>query len=609
MKSHKKRGFQIWWALVPVVLVFGWGVAYGGWFAGQAKIKIQGARVERGPMTISVLQRGNLAAKDAASVKSEIEGQTTILFLIAEGTFVKPGDLLVELDASDLKDKKVVQDIAVQNADASYTKAKASYDIQKSQNNSDTEAAERKLTFARLDETKYLEGDYDQLKKAAEEKIKLSQSELAKAENTYDYSKKLAERKFLTKTELDRDELDFQRAQITLEQARRALDLLAKFDDPRQREELKANRLEAERGLDRAKLQADSRLVDYNSALVTSKAKLDLEREKDQKYIDQLAKAKIRAKEPGMVVYARSDGGRMGGGDPIQEGTTVRERQEILTIPRTNGLIVEASVHESVLKRVVVGNPCKIRIDALPEREFDGTVQFVALLPDKNSWWANPNQRLYRTEIQVTNPIAEMRPGMSCSLEIVSDRIADCLSVPLQAVVLDKGKPTAFVTTLTGWEQRNVEIGHSNDTKVEIVSGLKEGEEVLLAPPPGFTPQGAQTPGTDEVPVTVPDVAMPPGGNASGGMRGGATGLDGAARTDATPGLNGGANGGDRQRGKGPRRGGRDAAGANTSAGDGAAHDAVPAKTDGTGHESGGGEPAKPAETVPASGKPDGGRG
>jgi HlyD family secretion protein len=314
----------------------------------------------------------------------------------------------------------------------------------------------------------------------------------------------------------------------------------------------------------------------------------------------------------------------MGGGDPIQEGTTVRERQEILTIPRTNGLIVEASVHESVLKRVIVGNPCKIRVDALPEREFDGTVQFVALLPDKNSWWANPNQRLYRTEIQVTNPIAEMRPGMSCSLEIVSERIGDCLSVPLQAVVLDKGKPTAFVTTLTGWEQRNVEIGRSNDTKVEVVSGLKESEEVLLAPPPGFTPQGAQTPGTDEVPVSVPNVAMPPAGTPAGGMRGGATALDGSARPGGAPGTDGGANnganGGDRQRGKGPRRGGREAAGANTSAGegtaregsghDGAGHEAAPAKTEGAGHESSsGGEPAKPAESLPPAGKPDGGRG
>jgi HlyD family secretion protein len=504
-----------------------------------------------------------------------------------------------------------VQDIAVQNADAAYTKAKASYDIQESQNKSDVEAAQRKLTFARLDETKYLEGDYDQLKKAAEEKIKLAQSELAKAKNTYDWSKNLAERKFLTKSELDRDELDFQRAQITLEQAQRSLDLLARFDDPRQREELKANREEAERGLERANLQAKSRLVDFEAARVTSKSKLELEQEKLQKYVDQIEKAKIRAKDSGMVVYTRSDGGMRGGGDPIQEGTQVRERQEILTIPRTNGLIVEASVHESVLKRVVVGNPCKIRVDMLTDREFDGVVQFVALLPDKNSWWANPNQRLYRSEISVTNPIPELRPGMSCSLEIVSERIPECLSVPLQAIVLDKGKPTAFVTRGNGWEQRDVGIGRSNDTKVEIVSGLSEGEEVLLAPPPGFTPQGAPSPAGGDQPstVTTPDVAMPPGANPPGGegMRGardGATALDGSAPAPGTQGQNGPR--GDRPRGK---RGG-----ANGGANGGNNRDGAAGGTKGDGtaggasREGGGAEPAKPAESSP-SGKPDGGRG
>lgn len=492
MSTNRKKGSRLWWIILPVALFVGWGGAYGGWFKTEARVEIKGAKVERGPLTISVLQRGNLAAKDAVSVKSEIEGQTTVLMLIPEGTIVKPGDLLVELDVSDLTEKKVAQDIALQNAEATFTKAKASYDIQESQNKSDIESAERRLTFAQIDQRKYLEGDYEQLKKAAEEKIKLAEAESAKAKNTYDWSKNLSERGFLTKTELDRDELDYRRSQITLEQATRALDLLSKFDDPRKRTELTANLREAERGLERARLQAASRLVDFESGVATSKSKLDLEKEKFQKYVDQIGKAKIRAKDSGMVVYTRSEGGRMGGGDPMQEGTQVRERQEILTIPRTNGLIVEASIHESVLKRVSVGNKCKIRCDSIPDREFEGTVQFVALLADKNSWWANPNQRLYRTEIQVQDPVLEMRPGMSCSIEILSDTIIDCLSVPLQAIILDKGKTTAFVVKGSTHEQREVTVGRSNDSKVEVVSGLQAGDEVLLSPPPGFTPQGAE---------------------------------------------------------------------------------------------------------------------
>jgi HlyD family secretion protein len=612
MEKKKQSGSKAGWVIVPAVLVLGWGAVWGGWFTSKPKAEIKGARVERGPLTISVLQRGNLAAKDAISVKSELEGQSTVLFLIPEGTFIKPGDLLVELDASELTDKKVAQDISAQNAEATYIKAKAGYDIQESQNKSDVEAAARKLMFAEVDEKKYIEGDYDQLKKAAEEKIKIAEAELARAKNTYDWSKNLAERKFLTKTELDRDELDFERAEITLEQAKRGLLLLEKFDDPRKRTELRTNREEAERGLERAKLQAASRLVDYDSALVTSKAKLELEKEKLQKYIDQIGKAKIRAKEAGMVVYTRSEGGRMGGDTPMQEGATVRERQEILTIPRTNGLIVEASVHESVLKRVTSGKPCKIRVDAIPEKEFDGIVSFVALLPDKNSWWANPNQRLYRTEIQVTNPTSEMKPGMSCALEILSERIADCLSVPLQAVVLDKGKPSAFVVEGNGNEQRTVEVGRSNDTKVEILSGLKEGEEVLLAPPPGFTPQGAEEAPNNEKdmpPMMRPDGGMPGNGGMNVPANGPGTGPAASDGEKRPSGMNpGGENrgpGGNRGNRGGGRRG--EGGGSGVGSRDGATKDGA---KEGTGSQDGSGgggtAPAKPAEGGSTGEKPGG---
>lgn len=606
--SKKKSGFRVWWLLLPAALLVGWGAAYGGWFDGKEKVQLRGARVERGPLTISVLQRGNLAAKDAIVIQSELEGQTTILDLVAEGTFVKPGDWLVDLDSSDLTDKKVAQDIAVQNAEAAYTKAKASYDIQESQNKSDIEVAERKLTFAQIDQRKYLEGDFEQEKKAAEEEIKLAEAELAKAKNTYDWSKSLAERGFLTKSELDRDELDYERGRIRLEQSQRALDLFARFDDPRRRTELDSNLKEAQRGLERAKLQAASRLVDFESALLTSKSKLDLEKAKQTKYVDQLTKAKIYAKDSGMVVYARTEGGRMGGGDPIQKGTQVRERQEILTIPRTTGLIVEASVHESVLKRVNVGNRCKVRVDTIPEREFDGTVSFVALLADKNSWWANPNQRLYRTEIQVTNPAPEMRPGMSCSLEIISETIADCLTVPLQAIVLDKGKTVAFVVRGRDHEMRSVEVGRSNDAKVEVVKGLKEGEEVLLAPPPGFTPQGAEE--SDKANPAAADAqrggmpgAMPgaasmngaPNGAPNGGMgpngAGGSMPGGGAGRE----GMNGGASG---PRGEGARPEG------------GAPRGDRPRRNRGEGGarpEGGGGAPG--GGTSPGGGAPGGGTG
>jgi len=532
MSSKKGTRPWVWIALVALG-----GTAFGAWKAGwigaTEERALLGATVDRKTLVISVVQRGNLASKDALSIKSEIEGQITILSLIEEGTMVKPGDLLCELDVSELRDRRVAQEISVQNAEASYVKSKAQFEIQESQNKSDIESAERKLLFAEKDKEKYLEGDLAQSMAKAQEEITLAEAEKKKAQNAYDWSKKLEEKGFLTKTELERDQLEFQRAEVQLLQALRALDLLKRYDDPRKQIEVSANVEEAKRGLDRAKLQAQARLADYESGLLTSKSKLDLEKEKFQKIIDQIGKGRLLATQPGMVVYARVEGGgRMGGSDPIQVGTQVRERQEILSIPRSTGIIVEASVHESVLKQVVVGKPCKIVVDALAGQDFEGRVTFVALLADKGSWWANPNSRLYRTEIQVLNPHPDMRPGMSCGVEILSEVVPDALVAPLQSIFLDEGKTIAFVVRGQGHEQRSVKTGRSSQTLVEIVEGLKSGETVLLSPPPGFTPRADEaTKDLTSFPeMQAPDAAAPAARpNGAGGAGG-----EGRPRGDGT---------------------------------------------------------------------------
>jgi HlyD family secretion protein len=490
MKAAGISGSKTLWlgVLTAAVVVAVW-LGPRRWFGAEAAAQVQGARVRRGPLRISVLQRGELSAKNSVSIKSEIEGQTTILQLVREGTIVKPGDQLVRLDSSDLVEKELQQRIATDNADAAYKKAKAQYEIQVSQNQSDIEAADRKFRFAEIDLKKYQEGDREQLLKEAQDKILLAQQKRTQSENTLTWSKTLHEKGFLTQTELDRDDLDYQSADVQHKQAVLSRDLLQRYDDPRKQSVLEADLVEARRGQERAKLQADARIADYQAALTTSEARYTLEKEKLKRYQDQLQKTRITSSVAGMVVYTRTEGGRMGGGEAVQEGTQIREGQEILTIPATGGMVAEASIHESVLKQVAIGLPCTIVVDALPGQEFRGKVAFVALLPDKGNWWANPNQRQYKTEVSLDDANPEMRPGMNCSIEILVEEIPDTLYAPLQSVVLSKGETIAFVAQQERAQERQVKVGKQSDKWVQILSGLSEGEEVLLSPPPGFTPQ------------------------------------------------------------------------------------------------------------------------
>ncbi|HED66246.1 MAG TPA: efflux transporter periplasmic adaptor subunit [Planctomycetes bacterium] len=476
---------------VPLLVLLGLGaLAFFYFRAGDGSAadagKIEGAEVRRGPLRISVVERGNLKAADSVELKSEVAGSTTILYLIEEGTEVHAGDLLCELDTSALVDRKVQQEIKVQNALATYTKAQQSYEIQVSQNTSDIARGKRDVEFAELDLRKYMEGEKPQELQKADEDILLRTEELQRAEQSLSWSEKLAEKGFLEQTQLDADRLAKSRAEVALAQAKRAKDLLVNYTIPRREKELQAAVEESRRELDRIGLQAKARLADYDANLKTSKAKYELEESELAKLLDQIEKAHMRAPVDGMVVYAMEERGRYGGGQPIQEGTTVRERQAIITIPSEKGFLAEASLHESVIEKVIPGMDCLVTVDALGTT-VPGRVQFKAVLPDQQSWWANPDLRVYRTQVEILEPSPRMRPGMSCSIEILVDDLEDVIYIPVQSVFLDGGRPVALVARNGTVEKRPIEVGQNNERWVEVRSGLEEGETVLLSLPPGVT--------------------------------------------------------------------------------------------------------------------------
>jgi HlyD family secretion protein len=81
-------------------------------------------QVQQGPLTISVIEAGTIKSQDQIILKSELEGQTTLIYLIPEGTRVEEGQLLAELDSSKLKDDRVEQEIKVDNAEAAFIQAR-----------------------------------------------------------------------------------------------------------------------------------------------------------------------------------------------------------------------------------------------------------------------------------------------------------------------------------------------------------------------------------------------------------------------------------------------------------------------------------------------------
>lgn len=117
--------------------------------------------VQRGDLVMSVTESGTIKARNAVEVKSQVEGQVTIVSLVPEGSDVteqdvKDGKILVELDSSRLRDQINQQEITYNSAEADYTGAKESLAIQKNQNDSDVQQGLMNVKFGRMDLQKYL---------------------------------------------------------------------------------------------------------------------------------------------------------------------------------------------------------------------------------------------------------------------------------------------------------------------------------------------------------------------------------------------------------------------------------------------------------------------
>ena len=551
-------GWKGWTALALLLAVGGlaWSGALDGLVAAEDERPVVAGEVERGRLEINVVSRGNMKAANSTELESEVEGSSTILYLIEEGTVVEAGTLVAELDATSMVEKRVSQEITVQNAEASWIKATQNLEIQKSKNESDLAAAERTLAFAELDKKKYLQGDWLSQEQQARDDILIEEEELKRADDKLFHSKGLFDKGFLTRTEYEADELAKKRREIALEQAKLALDVLLEYTHPRRVEELEADIIEATRELERVNLEATARLVDFEAELRSSKARFDLETEKFERLDDQIAKARIYAPVAGMVVHAQPEGGRWSQGEPLREGSSVRERQDLITIPSSEGMIAEVSLHESVLEKVRVGMPCTITVDALPGVQLPGEVRFKAVLPDKNSWMANPNQRLYRTEVQIDAGDPRLRPGMSCSIEIHVETLEDATYVPIQAVFRDGQDQVVFVVQgAGGYERRVVEVGSFNHLWAQTLSGVTEGERVAMSLPDGISLQASSS--QDE---RVERPGGPPGageGSRPGGTEGTSSGAPGGASGErpagggSWPGATGGGTGGGKPAGVG----------------------------------------------------------
>ena len=475
--------------------------------------------VQEGPLTISVVTAGTVQSRRTVIVRSQAEGRNTVIWIIDEGRTVTNGQLLAELDASALADRKTDQQILVGNAGSALIAATEKLAIARIERESSVSAAELKLQLARLDQEKYQKGEYPQTLQESESKIALAREEVERAAESLGWTRKLAAEGYLTRSELQADEMAVRQKRISLEAAVTSMSVLTNYSSRQQKATLASNLSQAEMELERVQRQTRANVVQAESDLKARELEAERQRAKLSNLEQQIANCRIVAPTNGVVIYhsTMQASRRRWGGELLQAGSTVVERQELLQIPIDGDMIVELSVPESSLTKLKLGQAARVKVDALPGAEFTGRLSKIGLLPDGRNAWLNPDLQLYNCEIEL-DASGDLRSGMNCETDMMIEHHERAFYVPIQCVIRVAGQPVVYVVEKGGAVKRPVTLGLDNNRVVHVVEGLAEGEQVQLNPPleagattaaNGRAPSGVATaPGTAAPKATAPDATV-----------------------------------------------------------------------------------------------------
>ena len=467
-------------AAVGAILIFLLVAMYRG--GGDVEDAMAYFKVARGDFLVSIVEGGTLQAVNEVTVRNEVDGTSRIIYIVPEGSVVKKGELIVELDTEQAEKELNEQLIRFEDDNADYIKSKTEVIITKSTVESDIRKAELGVQFAEMDLEKFEQIEKEQEMRNAQIEIITAQESLKLAEERLEWSEKLTKEGFETKSNLDRDKLAVTNQSLGLEKAESVRKMLSEFDLAKMEAEYRSVFEEAKRELERVKKQGESRILQANTQRDIDKRKLELSQTKLAQLQEQMAATKLYAPQDGLLVYA-TNRNRYSSESIIEEGATIRQRQAIVKIPDTSEMKVEIKVHESHVNQVKPGQKAFVVLDSLPDNRYVGEVTKIGVLPDAQSRFSNNNLKVYATEIVILDELPDIKPGVSARAEIVITNLEDVLTIPIQCVTTVKGKQVCYVKGLGGPQLVEVEIGLFNNKFIEIKSGLEPGDRVLLAPP------------------------------------------------------------------------------------------------------------------------------
>jgi RND family efflux transporter MFP subunit len=211
---------------------------------------------------------------------------------------------------------------------------------------------------------------------------------------------------------------------------------------------------------------------DHATAAAIAAAKADVE-----KFQTMLAYTQITAPFDGVITWRYADPGAL-----IQAGTTSdTQAKSLLRISDNYRLRLDFPVSVEYVKDIHLGDKVDVRVESLGGKAFTGTIsRFTEQVAE--------NTRTMVTEMEVLNPNLEIVPGMYATVVFKVEERPQSLAIPIQASASGGTTRVLIVNANHEIEERPVTLGLETSSKYEVVSGLREGDLVMLGNPGQLRP-------------------------------------------------------------------------------------------------------------------------
>ena len=151
----------------------------------------------------------------------------------------------------------------------------------------------------------------------------------------------------------------------------------------------------------------------------------------------------------------------------------------VMTLGDTSQVYVKGKVDESDIGKVYLGQPARIKVESFKDKTFNGVVTKISPMGVEKD-----NVTTFEVRVSISNPGGELKAEMTANAEIILEEHKNVLQIPEGAILYDKDKKASVEvpdpSAKDGKKKLALNIGISNGAKTEVLSGLKEGDQVVL---------------------------------------------------------------------------------------------------------------------------------